>query len=245
MQRGFKVLNSAGAIKSVGATGATGAVGANGATGAAGTDSTLSWAGAIAAAYGDGNPNTLLQYLNKISIGSVPTSPTPTAITTSVARISYFILPFDLTVNKIRYYSVAAVTGAYSVAIYRFSDLARLTSQIDFDTPGTSQWGSAGSSLGLSLAKNTAYFLAVSVRAIGATAGIMGFATSDATRPMAITLPSAGAGNLALGNNYVGSGYVGQFAVTTGALPNPAATLAVQGGWTGGMPAFFLDNSNA
>ncbi len=38
---------------------------------------------------------------------------------------------------------------------------------------------------------------------------------------------------------------LGQFAVTSGALPDPAATLAVQGAWTGGMPAFFLDNSNA
>jgi hypothetical protein len=33
--------------------------------------------------------------------------------------------------------------------------------------------------------------------------------------------------------------------VTAGALPNPAATLANQGAWTGGMPAFFLDNNNA
>lgn len=243
--RGFKVLNSAGAIKSVGSTGATGATGANGSTGAAGTDATLTWAGKIAAALGDGNPNTLLQYMNKMSIGSLPTNPTPTAITTSVARISYFILPFDLTVNKIRYYSVASVSNAYSVAIYRFSDLARLTAQIDFNTTSTNAWEAAGSSLALSLVKNTAYFLAVSVRATGATAGVMGFATADTSRPQSITLPSAGGGNLAIGNNYVGGGYLGQFAVTTGALPTTAATLAVQPGWTGGMPAFFLDNDNS
>lgn len=36
-----------------------------------------------------------------------------------------------------------------------------------------------------------------------------------------------------------------QFAVTTGALPATAATLAIQAAWTGGMPAFFLDNNNA
>lgn len=204
------------------------------------------WSGHIAGAYEDGNPNRMLALLNRMYNPTTPTNPTPTNITTSVARISYFVLPFDLTVNKLRYFSVGTVASAYSVAIYRFSDLARLTAQIDFDTPGVSQWAAAGSSLNLSLVKDTAYFLAVSVRATGGTAGVMSFtASSDATRPMALVLPSAGAGNLAIGSNYVGGGQLGQFAVTTGALPTTAATLAVQGVWTGGMPGFFLDNSNA
>lgn len=239
--RGFKVLNSAGAVKSVGATGATGDTGA---TGAAGSDATLSWAGKIAGAFGDGNPNTLLTLLNKF--GAAPTNPTPTNISINVARISYFILPFALTVNKIRYFSLAAVAGKYSVAIYRFSDLARLTAQIDFDTVGTNVWEAAGSGLALSLTANTAYFLAISSRATGTPAGIQAFTpSSDAARPQALVLPSAGAGNLALGNNYVGGGQLGQFNVTNGALPDPAATLEVQQSWTNGMPAFFLDNSNA
>jgi hypothetical protein len=55
-------------------------------------------------------------------------------------------------------------------------------------------------------------------------------------------LPSARPGNLDADLGYVSSA-LGQFAVTTGALPNPAATLAVAGAWTGGMPAFFLDNA--
>ncbi len=31
----------------------------------------------------------------------------------------------------------------------------------------------------------------------------------------------------------------------SGALPNPAATLVLQAAWTGGFPAFFLDNNSA
>ncbi len=239
----FKVLNSVGALKSVGATGATGATGSTGATGAAGADG-FTWTGKIAAAYGDGDPNVGLGMLNSILVA--PTSPTPTNITTGVARISYFLLPFDLTVNKLRYWSIAAVANVYSVAIYRFSDLARLTAQIDFDTPGTVQWASAGSSLNLSLSKNVLYFLAVSARATGSTAGVSGFTGSAvASRPQSSVLPSANPGNLAAANNYTAGGQLGQFAVTTGALPDPAATLAVQAAWTGGMPGFFLDNSNA
>lgn len=203
------------------------------------------WYTKIAGAHGDGNPNGLMAMLN--AWAAAPVNPTPTNISTSVARISYFMLPFDLVVNKIRFWSLASVSNAYSVAIYRFSDLARLTAQLDVNTPGTNQWGAAGSSLNLSLLANTLYFIAVSVRATGTTAGMGAFTIAGAANtPQRVVLPSAGAGNLAAGAGFGGGGgALGQFAVTAGALPNPAATLAVQAAWTGGMPGFFLDNSNA
>jgi len=246
--RGFSVLDSTGSLKTIGSTGATGATGSTGSPGSAGTDGNvvLSYYQKIAGAFGDGNPNTLLYMLNCLGGGTV-VNPTPTNISTSVARISYFMLPFDLTVNKIRYWSLAQVTGTYSVALYRYSDLARLTAQIDFDTPaGVNKWGAAGSSLNVSLSKNTLYFLACSVRTTGIVVGVAGFSTQPVTaRPHSAVLPSANPGNLAAGNNYVGGAQFGQFAVTSGALPDPAATLAVVTSWTGSMPAFFLDNSNA
>ncbi len=85
------------------------------------------------------------------------------------------------------------------------------------------------------------------MRATGTTAGIGAFTIAGAANtPQRVVLPSAQPGNLAASGGYAGSeGNLGQFAVTNGALPNPAATLAVQAAWTGGMPAFFLDNSNA
>lgn len=245
MHRGIKVINSAGAIKSVGATGATGATGSTGANGSNGTngaDLAHPWSGKIAAAYGDGNPHLVMAGLNNVWSTA---NATPTAITTSVARISYFTLPFDLTVNKIRYFAPGTVASAYSVAIYRVSDLARLTSQIDFDTTANT-WGAAGSALNLSLVKNTAYFIAVSVRTTGATAGIGCFTpASNTSSPQTKILPTAQPGNLDIDSVFAGQASLGQFAVTTGVLPDPAATLAVQGSWTGGMPGFFLDNSNA
>jgi hypothetical protein len=246
MHRGIKVINSAGAIKSVGATGATGntgATGSNGTNGTNGADLAHPWAGKIAGAYADGDPNFMLGAMNRV-IGSASDA-SPTNISTSVARCSYFMLPFDLTVNKLRYFSIAAINNTYSVAIYRLSDLARLTTQLDFNTAGTKVWGAVGSSLGLSLTKNTPYFLACSVRATG-SAGVTCFTGSgNSASPCSAVLPTAQPGNLVPSNGYAGTAAFGQFAVTTGALPTTAATLAVQPGWTGGMPAFFLDNDNS
>src|SRR3990167_6436080 len=77
------------------------------------------WKGAIAGAWGDGDPGTLLRYMQQ---GPDVVNPTPTNIETTVARIAYFMLDTALTVNRIRWYGIGAVTGVYHVAIYRNSD---------------------------------------------------------------------------------------------------------------------------
>jgi hypothetical protein len=200
----------------------------------------LPWAGKVAAAYGDGNPGLLASLVQQG--GSI--APTPTNITTSVARICYFMLPFDLVVNKIRFFGVGAVTTTYRVALYKASDLSRLMAETSFTTAAAT-WGAAGSSLAVSLTKGTLYFLAVSVNATGTTAGVMAVGTTVAATTGQIGVaPTAWPGNLDVDSGIINGGF-GQFAVTSGALPNPAATIAAQSAWTGGMPAFWLDNNNA
>jgi hypothetical protein len=165
---------------------------------------------------------------------------TPTNVSTSVARCSLFRPPQDITINTIRYYGVGATTNVYRVAIYRLSDLARLTAESAFTTTANT-WGTAATSLSLSLTAGTAYFIACSVNATGTTAGVgcVG-GTVAATTGQIQSTPAALPGNLGPSLGYL-DGYFFQFAVTTGALPDPAATLAAQAAWTGGMPCFFLE----
>ena len=175
--------------------------------------------------------------------GSV--APTPTNIGTSVARISYFRPPADIVVNKVRYYGVGATTSVYRVALYNGDSLARLTAEQAFTTVANA-WGEIFSSLGLTLSKDQLYFIAVAVNSTGTTAGVQSMsATPGATTGAVNVLPKSWPGNLDLDAGYM-DGALGQFAVTSGALPDPAATIAAQPtNWTGGMPLFFLDNSNS
>jgi hypothetical protein len=196
---------------------------------------TPAWKGAIAGGFGNGDPCDTLQLMY-----NNPINATPTNIAITVARISYFKLDTSLVVNKIRFFGVGATTNVYRVAIYRSSDLSRLTSELAFST-SSQTWGSVGSALNLTLAANTLYFIAVSVNATGTTAGLQ--CISSTTGRIGV-LPNSWAGNLALGANKIDACALAQFAVTSGALPNPANTIAAQVAWTGGMPAFFLDNNN-
>ncbi len=204
----------------------------------AGGGSPPAWKGAIAGAWDDGSPSDLLDMmLNN------PINATPTNIAITVARCAFFTLDTQLVVNKIRFFGVGALTNVYRVAIYRLSDLARLTAELPFTTVAQT-WGTAGAALNLTLLANTIYFIAVAVNAVGTTAGVQ--CMSSTTGRIGV-LPTNWPGNLKI--NLVppkigGTGFC-QFAVTAGALPNPANTLALQGAWTGGMPAFFLDNNNA
>jgi len=197
------------------------------------------WDGVLAGAFGDGNPNILMSFC----INGANTASTPTNISTSVARCLAFSLAAPLTVNKLRFFGLATVTSCYDVAIYRYSDLARLTSELDFDT--AAGWGSAGSSLGVTLSANTVYFVAVSTRTTGTTAGIHCFNTGPTAGTRLVnTIPSSLPGSLSFSTGAL-TAFQFQFAVTSGALPNPAATLAAPTAWTGGFPAFWLDNSNS
>jgi hypothetical protein len=196
------------------------------------------WDGKLIAAFNGGDPVHVMRHIQRAS----NIAPTPTNITTSVARCSSFRPDADITVNTIRFYGVGATTTVYRCAIYRYSDLARLTAELAFSTAANT-WGVAGSSLALALSAGVVYFIACSVNATGTTAGVGALGTTvAATTGQIATAPESLPGNLQMSLGYF-YGYRFQFAVTTGALPNPAAALAAQAAWTGGMPAFFLDNA--
>jgi uncharacterized membrane protein YbhN (UPF0104 family) len=170
-----------------------------------------------------------------------PVHATPTNISITVARCAFFKLDTPITVNKIRWFGVGATTGIYRVALYRLSDLARLAILNDFNTAAQA-WGSGAFSV--SLEAGVIYLIAVAVDTVGTTAGVA--CHSGSTGRIGI-LPTAWPGNLdidAASPKIDAMGFA-QFAVTSGALPNPAAALALQAAWTGGFPAFFLDNNNA
>jgi hypothetical protein len=202
-------------------------------------DSVPSWYTKIYGAYGDCDPQLQLQMASHA--GTV--APTPTNITTSVARISYFRPPENIVVNRVRYFGVGATTNVYRIAIYNGDTLARLTAETAFTTAAA--WGTVFSALNLTLTKGQLYFIAVSVNATGTTAGILATQpTGTSTTGQINVLPKSFPGNLDLDSGYV-HGAMAQFAVTTGALPDPAPTIVAQAAWTGGMPAFWLDNNDA
>lgn len=206
-----------------------------------GSTSNPPWYGKVYGAYGRCDPQELLLHIARGSIAS----PTPTNIGTSVARCSYFRPPADITVNKIRWLGVGTTTSVYRVAIYNADTLARLTPEIVIAATAASTWGAETISGGLTLTAGQLYFIAVSVNATGATSGIAAFGTSVAAATGRIAvLPKSYPGNLDVDAGYL-DGALAQFAVTTGALPDPAASISEQVAWTSGMPAFWLDNSSA
>jgi hypothetical protein len=179
------------------------------------------WASSVIACARDGNPNYVLNQMQLA--GTV--APTPT-------------------VNRVRWYGVGAVTGVYTMAIYRLSDLARISEQFTLTTTANA-WNSAAPASSFTLTAGVPYFVAVGANATGTTAGIGALGgTVAATTGQIQTAPGALPGNLDADVGDISS-YRFQFAVTTGAMPATAATLAAQAAWTGGMPAFFLDNNSA
>lgn len=198
--------------------------------------STPPWHGKIIGCMGDGNPNDMLRMMR-----ANPIHATPTNISITVARCSFFRPAANITVNSIRFFGVGATTGVYHVAIYRYSDLARLTVDLSPNTAAQA-WATAATGLNLTLTAGVLYFIAVSVDTTGTTAGMH---CIGATTGRIGVLPQSWPGNLDvdLATPIVEPVGLFQFAVSTGALPNPAATLVAQAAWTGGMPAIFLDNA--
>lgn len=183
----------------------------------------------------DSSPATALLHLQRG--GNV--AATPTNITTSVARCSLFRPRRTIVVDSVYMYGVGLTTNVFRCAIYRYSDHARLTSELAFST-AVNTWGVVTSGLNLTLSAGVLYYMACSVNATGTTAGpacIGG--TVAATTGQIATAPGSLPNNLAPGLGFL-DGYFFQFAVTTGALPATAPTPAAQAAWTGGMPAFFL-----
>lgn len=197
------------------------------------------WATKILGNIANGDPALLMALCQ--TAGSA--AATPTNIGTSVARCSLIVPPADITINNIRWYGVGATTNVYRIAIYRLSDLARLTSELVITTAANT-WGVANVSGGLALTRGVPYFTAVAVNATGTTAGMMcsGAAVAAGTGLVAGSVPKSLPGNLDIDLGFL-TGFHFQFAVTSGALPDPANTPAGLTGTSGGHPALWLDNA--
>lgn len=197
------------------------------------------WHGNLYAACCDCDPTNALRLAT--SGGSIAV--TPTNLTISLARIIYFKPPANIVLNKIRFYGVGATTNVFRVAIYNGNTLARLTAELPITTVANA-FGSVGTALNITLVKDQLYFIAVSVNAVGTVAGMLCLSpTQAATTGMVAVLPRSFPGNLSVNLGFNDFGF-GQFAVTNGALPGTAPTIAEQTAWTGGFPLFFLDNNN-
>lgn len=204
------------------------------------TATTRPWDGKVCGAYGDGDPGRLLEMCQSNGV----VSPSPTNIGTGTARCSYFILQSDLVVNKIRFYGVGNNANIMRCAIYDADTLDRLTSELYFDTVATS-WGFAGSSLNLTLNAGKLYLIAVAASATSTTAAVLSMGPNlGALTGQIQVLPKSYPGNLNLSSGYVCASFC-QFSLSSpGSLPTTASTIAFPAAWTGGMPAFWLDNDN-
>lgn len=198
---------------------------------------TPDWHGRIIAAYGRGDPQQLLRMAQSGSVAA-----TPTNIGTAVARCAYFRPPADIVVTNIRFFGVGAPgAGVYRVRIYNADTLVAVTAQLSL-TPAAQTWGSVAAGP-VTLLKDQLYLIAVAVNATGTTAGLLciGGTISDTSGRIGV-LPKSWPGSLDIDSGYIDGAYA-QFTVTTGALPDPAATIAAQAAWTGGMPLLFLDRA--
>jgi len=205
-----------------------------------GNPETPTWYGKIYGTNGGCDPQQQMRAAQMF--GTV--AATPTNISATVARVSYFVPPDNIVVNRVRFYGVGATTAIYTIAIYNGDTLARLTASTTITTVANT-WGTVFSALNLTLTKGQLYFIAVSANTTGTTPGMLctGTSTTASTGSIA-AIPTTWLGNTALRTQNVLGPYA-QFTVTAGAMPDPAATIAAAAAWTGGFPLLFLDNNDA
>lgn len=193
------------------------------------------WEGKVICCAGNGDPNLALS-----TITIFGAAPTPTNITTSQGRVSYFKLRTAITVANIRWYAVGSTTTIYHIAIYKASDDSRVSSDNNPSTVANT-WNLIADSFTLNA--NELYYCVVSADSVGSTAGPVALGnTITSTTGQIRALPTAWPGNLDWDSNYVRSYSFAVVAVTLGVLPNPGNTpTAFSATLTGGMPAIFLD----
>lgn len=205
----------------------------------AGGGSPPAWKGAIVVGWGNGDPAPALRHMQAAGV----VSPTPTNITTSIARCAFFQLDTAITVNRVRWYGVGNTTGVYRLAVYRVSDGVQMFAVNDFNT-ASATWGSAAIS-SVVLASGVLYLVAIAVDSTGTTAGILALGPTTAATTGQMINAKNWPGNLDIDAGKIDPYAFVQFAVTGGSLPSTLPSLVNQAAWTGGMPALFFDNNSA
>lgn len=194
------------------------------------------WEGRIVVCAGDGNPTLGLATLLAGSL-----APTPTNIGTTTARVSYFRLAVGIVVATVRWYAVGTTTANFHIAIYRQSDNVRMSADLNPDTTADT-WGSVASAF--TLAADVLYYVAVGADTASATNGFASLGTTvGALTGLIQVVPTSWPGGLQITRStpLVSPYAFANVAVTAGALPDPGLGPTAQIGWTGGMPAIFLD----
>lgn len=198
------------------------------------------WYGNIYGAYGDCNPGSLMQHLQR----GANLAPTATQLGLTGARCSLFIPPKDLVVANIRWYSVGTIAaGVFHCAIYTYSNTApaRLTADLSM-TCTANTWGAVAAG-GVTLLKGVPYFIAISATAAGAVAGVASVGATPAAATGLIQIaPQSLPGTLQASQNCL-PGYVFGATVAAGALPATLGAPIAMDSRGGGMPAFFLDKA--
>ena len=196
------------------------------------------WPGVIVGCAGNGDPNLIL---NQACSGTVIPM-TPTLLTASLARVSYFKVDTDITFNKVRVFGIEATANIFQLALYNADTLARIWTSGTFTT-ASQEWLAIGSAINITLTAGQLYFMAVSANTTGTTAGMLCF---GATTTRVGVLPKNWPGSLDVDSNIVfAPNAQGQFTVTAGYLPNPAPTIAALGSMACGFPVVFLDSNNS
>jgi hypothetical protein len=178
----------------------------------------------------DGNPLAEpLQYLSNNT--TISPTITPTNIGVAVGRLRAFRFKTAITIANISYYGVGAVSNAYTTAIYRDSDGARLW-LLDPTNTTANTWTSTAVGLPITLAADTLYWFGIGTKVTGTTAGFCGPA-----------LPRVASYGLAA-PNFAGLSTVGlrfcQVTLSAGAWPVTLPAKVNAGAWTGFLPVFFL-----
>jgi hypothetical protein len=195
------------------------------------------WEGKIVVCAGNGDPTLALATLLAGSL-----APTGTNIGTTTARVSYFRLAVALTVVTVRWYAAGNTTAIFHIAVYRASDHVRMSADLNPDTTADT-WGSVAAAF--TLAADTTYYVAVTADTASAVNGFAALGTTVAALTGIIqVVPTSWPGGLQITRDpqLVTPYAFANVAVTAGVLPDPGLAPTAQIGWTGGMPAIFLDS---
>ena len=194
----------------------------------AGTPGGESWEGKVHVTIFNGNPSEFI-HLGFSTNTNVSPALTPTNIGVSVGRLVSFKFSTSITVATIRWLGEAAVSNAYTTAIYRDSDGARLWYLNPTNT--INNWSSSISGLPITLDANTLYWFGIGTATTGTTAG---FVTPQRINNNFWLASPAWTGLTTAGIRYC------QVVLTNGAWTDPLPVKADATWASGTLPVFFL-----
>ena len=199
--------------------------------------SSPAWAGNLQLAMGNGTPTwdrVISAYGNA---AHTVAGPQPTQIGATVGRLMEFEVPYSITVNRLRIWTVGATANLYTLAIYTAAGARQIW--MDGITTAANAWYS-GAVAAVTLSPGT-YWLGLGTKNVGTTSGFRTPAAPIEGFTGTATLP----GNL---STTYGQARIAQVTLVAGAWPATLPALvapAWAGGVTGSLPLVYLDANGA